>query len=77
MSVDEIFEWVDDKFSAGAFMEVDEALLALKLEKMDIDTMITWLTATLCAKSKLSNRTSLFNHLKSVSDDELLWKGLE
>ena len=74
--IDLIHNWVDSQFSAGEFCVVNAVLSALRPEHMGADELITWLTVTLPAKSKLPARHAFYIHLQQEADDERLWSGL-
>lgn len=55
-TIDKIYDWVDDQLRDGKFDLVDAALRDPVWENIDDDMIVTWLTTTLPAKSKLPNR---------------------
>lgn len=75
MTDDEIYDWVDDRFRAGEFDAVNERLVALDHTRMDISELITWLTVTFPAKSKLPARYVYYMQLQREANK--LWRGLD
>ena len=73
---DKIHFWVDAMFCKGYFAAVDKKLSMLDLDSEEVEVILTWVTATFCAKSKLKNRAVLFEYLRD-NHEEGIWKGLE
>jgi hypothetical protein len=82
-TMDFIFTTVDDWFWAGKFADVDEALRLADLDRLGVDLMLSLLTITLGARSKLKERTQFFERSydwaagKGAGNLELLFYGLE
>lgn len=62
--VDGVYDWTDELFHAGEFDIVNKWIGDIKVENIDIDFMITVLTTTLPAKSKLSNRSKFYKDVE-------------
>ncbi len=69
--IDAIYDFVDEEFKAGRFWLINDLLYSLinRAEFLDTDFILTYLTTTLCAKDKLSNRKILFNRIKRLFDE--------
>lgn len=83
--VDAIWDWGDELMLAGQFDIINQWLKDIVVSKCDIDFMLTALTLTLPARSKLDYRAEFFNkveieiierHGSPFLEDGLL-KGLE
>ena len=78
--IDQIHVWVDEQFRLGNFETVNNRLdYGPSLMKFVSETvLLTWLTATLPAKSKLPNRVMFYNELsKRHSSNHPILQGLE
>lgn len=76
--MDEIFETVDNLMQEGKFEELNKKFETLS-EHDDKDIVLSWLTVSLAAKSKLPARKDYFDRVKLIfgSKGESLLKGLE
>jgi hypothetical protein len=68
-SVDWIYDWVDLKFRSSEFADVDKRLASIDLQKTNMTILLTWLTATFSARSKLPSREAIFNYVDENSHD--------
>ncbi len=64
-ALDNMFHIVDRAFTDGKFGEVNAAIEAADLTKLDLDTWIGLLSITLCAKNKLPARTALVVNIET------------
>jgi hypothetical protein len=64
--VDAIHEIIDDLLKSGLFTIVDGFLFGKDIESMPADIILSYLTATLPAKSKLPIRPYFFKKCKTV-----------
>lgn len=63
-TIDFIFDYFDDAFLNNNFQECDDILEKLDLNKIPIVLMISFLTITLAAKSKLKNRINFYKKVE-------------
>jgi hypothetical protein len=63
--IDEIWDTCCELMVASEFVGVDSMLRIMhQLDRAPVDAMITWLTVTLPAKSKLPSRPDFFKRVK-------------
>lgn len=77
--IDDIYDLFDFLMKKGKWELLDGMLSEIlqRVWRTEIDMLLTYLTATLPAKSKLPSRTKLVNECKRWFPDNELWKGLE
>lgn len=83
-SMDFIMDYFDDLFLDGEFEFADSVLTYIRINKLEIDVMLTLLIVTSWAKDKLKNRPGIYYQIKKelidrgMNNDELqeLLKGL-
>lgn len=74
---------IDEMFRTDMFLECDNLLPIIPIERLEIDQLITILTATAMAKSKLTKRDAFYNAVKTAIIDrkepnvKVLLMGLE
>ena len=74
--IDIIHDYIDLLLRKEQYFVIDSILLSLYLREIkDVDEILSYLTATLPAKSKLANRIYFITKLRKI--DEKLLKGLE
>jgi len=73
--IDVVFNWVDNELRYANYDVVSAAITKLVLHETDIDILLSWLTITLAAKSKVPNRIRIYDYLDATTDIDL--KGLE
>lgn len=74
--VDGIYDMFDRWFHADCFDVADDMIAGCDVDRTPIDMLLAYLTATLCAKSKLPSRAAFVERCRDVLGDELL-EGLE
>lgn len=78
--MDRIYDVADDLMRNGRFENLDLRLKELRVETASLDRLLTWLIATLPAKSKLPSRKNLIHavrrHAKSDVEYHDLLAGL-
>ena len=67
-ALDLIFDSIDDMLLAEKFRECDDALSRILIEDLSNSQLLTVLTATLPAKSRLPRRGTFFSRAKAVLD---------
>jgi len=72
-----IYEYAEKLMTAGELNKLNEHLVLLDIDKLTIDQLIAWLTATLPVRSKLPYRRRLFREVKMEIKIRNKWeKGL-
>lgn len=66
--IDSIYDFVDKNCRLGRFNVIDSALTKLKVDKMDIDGIISWMTTTNWCGSKLKNRNEFYTKVLSQQE---------
>lgn len=59
-AIDRLFNYVDSRFLAGRFLEVDRLLDDIDLARLDTRLIVAVLSITLCASPELPNRAAFF-----------------
>jgi homoserine dehydrogenase len=66
--IDSIYDFVDKNCRLGRFDVIDSTLTKLKVDRMDIDGIISWMTTTNWCGSKLKNRKQFYNKVLSQQE---------
>jgi len=80
--IDEIYNEIDEMLWDKRFGQCDEVLRRMDLERLDVDEIISYLTATLSARSNLLFRQEFYHRAEKILRErreykEGLLKGLE
>ena len=75
--IDEIYDKIDELLKDSNFFTVNEFLGGINITILNIDYILTILTATLAAKSKLPNREIFLLKAKNFFKNDILFKDLE
>ena len=75
-SLDFIYDTIDMFARNNNFVAIDNFLYMAIIDEISTDLILTLLTATLCHKSKLKQRSSFFKEAKRALGNKLV-KGLE
>lgn len=70
-ALDFIFREIDRLLSVGQLTSVDAILAAIDFEKLDLDSQLGFLTATLPVKEYLKNREAFYQKVKQFIKNEL------
>lgn len=65
-SIDKLFDYVDDCFIQGNFKEVDDFISTIPINIISLQLIISILSITLAAKTKLRNRNKFVKDAEEV-----------
>lgn len=62
MTIDDIYEEVDQLARAGRFNQIDQRLCGVDVPEVEAVELLAWLTATVPCKTKLESRGAFFEN---------------